>query len=135
MCRWYALVYNFYEINLTINIVFKGVLFLFYITVHITNTQESNALVVKKPINSTITVTCPGCENNNGSCLITINEDVITDKNNYTLLDNGSLILLPNDITIYGSITCSGSAEHLTHYYICPPYNGKYYNITQNFGR
>ena len=90
----------------------KGVLLCFAVQISITKK-------VRKPIESTLTITCSGCDND-GPCLIIIN-DVMVDKNIYMPLDNGSLILPPN---VFGNVTCGDTLEHLTEYLICPPING-----------
>lgn len=95
---------------------------LLFIAVCISNTQESNILESYiKPINSTIPVVCPGC--NDSACLIYVN-NVTVDEDDY-ILDNRSLILSANDPNIYGTIECGGNTKQLKRYLVCPPVNGK----------
>ena len=71
-----------------------------------------------KPVESTLTISCPGYENS-APCLIIIN-NVTVDENDYMLLDNGTVISPPN---LFKNITCKGNME-LQEYSICPPRDG-----------
>ena len=105
---------------------FLGVLL--SIAFQISNAQERNINKEEKQIENTSTVTCPGCENG-GPCLIIIN-DVMVNKNDYTLY-NASLILPPNDLNVFGNITCGNNLENLMEYLICPPINGTQYVLLE----
>ena len=99
----------------------KGITFLLCITVCLSSLQENNVQELRKPIDSTATVVCTGCGNGN-SCIINVN-NVTVDEDDYTVLDNGDLVLPADDPNIYGTVKCGGSIEQMINYKICPPNN------------
>ena len=93
------------------------------LNIRISVSQGNEIKLSPKPIEATVIIDCPEC-NNSRPCNIIVN-GVSTSR--YTLLDNGSLIVPANDIAVYGTLRCGGSSEQLTTYIICPlqPENGR----------
>ena len=96
---------------------FKGFLVLLCFA-RISVSQENEELLLK-PIDATLTIDCPGCNNSRG-CIILIN-GMNTSQNIYTLTDDGNLIIPANDIRVYGTLRCGSSSGELKTYKICPP--------------
>ena len=95
----------------------------FLLSAAICITQESNPQELRKPTDATALVPCTGCDFDN-SCLVIVNNVTLS---NYTLSQNGDLMLPANDPNIYGTVQCGSSVEQLDEYLICPPNNGNSY--------
>lgn len=114
---------TFYVLYAHTDVIFKGVLLLLCNGVLvISNVQDSDMQKQHKPIGNNATVWCPGCNNGN-SCHVNLN-NVTVDKDDYVVLENGSLFLPANNLSTYGKIDCGGSSEESMKYLICPPNDG-----------
>ena len=95
-----------------------GIALLLFGTICIT--QESNPQELRKRTYATASIPCTGCDFDS-SCLVIVNNVTLS---NYTISQNGDLLLPANDPSIYGTVQCGGSVEQLDEYLICPPNNG-----------
>ena len=116
------------DLKLLLCFLFKAFL-IFLCIVQISDSQGNDlddeigndVILPPKPIDATAMVNCPRC-NNGSPCHVVINGK---DTNDYTIMDNGSLIVPANDVIVYGTLQCGGNADQLMKYIICPPDNGK----------